>query len=64
MTEKRVKDISMEKIKERFGARELILTVCCVLISLLCAGRIFLLLHRAGNVYTMGIFPLTLLFGL
>lgn len=64
MTEKRVGDISMEKIKERFEARELILTVCCVLISLLCAGRIFLLLHRAGNVYTMGIFPLTLLFGL
>lgn len=64
MTEKQIGDVSMEKIKERFTARELMLTVCCALVSLLCAGRIFLLLHRAGSVYTMGIFPLALLFGL
>ncbi len=64
MTEKQVKDGSMKKIKERFTTQELTLTACCALVSLLCAGRIFLLLHRAGSVYTMGIFPLALLTGL
>ncbi len=54
----------MEKIKERFTPREFVLTVCCALVSLLCAGRIFLLLYQAGSVYTMGIFPMALLFGL
>lgn len=56
--------MSMEKIKERFTARESVLTVCCAIVSLLCAGRIFLLLHSTGSVYTMGIFPLAFLFGL
>lgn len=54
----------MKKLKERFTAQELALTACCGLVSLLCAGRIFLLLRGAGSVYTMGIFPLALLFGL
>lgn len=54
----------MEKRREGFTAREAAVTVCCALISLLCAGRIFLLLRGTGGVYTMGIFPLALLFGL
>lgn len=64
MTEKQGGDVSMEKRKERFTGRELLLTVCCALPALLCAGRIFLLLRGSGSVYTMGIFPLALLFGL
>lgn len=52
----------MEKEKERFTAREAAVTVCCTFAALLCAGRIFLLLREAGGVYTMGIFPLALLF--
>lgn len=54
----------MEKSKEKFTAREAAVTVCCALAPLLCAGRIFLLLRGAGSVYTMGIFPMALLFGL
>lgn len=54
----------MERIKEEFTAREAAVTVCCAFAALLCAGRIFLLLRGAGGVYTMGIFPLALLFGL
>lgn len=54
----------MKKGMERFTARELTVTVCCALAALLCAGRIFLLLRESGHVYTMGIFPLALLFGL
>lgn len=67
MTEKRAGDAAMEKMKIRkreFSVRELVITVCCALAALLCAGRIFLLLRQAGSVYTMGIFPLALLFGL
>jgi len=45
-------------------ARESVFTAVCALAALLCAGRIFLLLLSAGRVYTMGIFPLALLFGL
>ena len=52
----------MNKSKEGFTAGETAVTVCCALLSLLCAGRIFLLLREAGGVYTMGIFPLALLF--
>ncbi len=54
----------MEKRREALPAGKLAVTVCCALASLLCAGRIFLLLRQAGSVYTMGIFPLALLFGL
>lgn len=54
----------MNKRKEGFTAPQAAVTVCCALLSLLCAGRIFLLLRGAGGVYTMGIFPLALLFGL
>lgn len=39
-------------------------TVVCALAALLCAGRIFLFLRGAGEMYTMGIFPMALLFGL
>lgn len=54
----------MDTRKEGFTAREAVVTGCCGLASALCAGRIFLLLRGAGSVYTMGIFPLALLFGL
>lgn len=64
MTKSRDKGVAMKKITERFTARELALTVCCALAALLCAGRIFLLLRGTGSVYTMGIFPMALLFGL
>lgn len=64
MTEKQVGDVAMEKRKEGLTGREPLLTACCALLSLLCAGRIFLLLRGTGSVYTMGIFPLALLFGL
>lgn len=40
------------------------ITAGCALAALICAGRIFLLLLREGHVYTMGIFPMALLFGL
>ena len=54
----------MNKGKEGFTAREAAASAGFAFVSLLCAGRIFLLLHRAGGAYTMGIFPLALLFGL
>lgn len=54
----------MEKKRERFTAQEAVAAVCCALASVLCAGRIFMLLRGTGSVYTMGIFPLALLFGL
>ena len=41
-----------------------VVTAACVLAALLAAGRIFLFLRGAGMVYTMGIFPMALLFGL
>lgn len=40
------------------------ITVTCSLAALLSAGRIFLFLRETGAVYTMGIFPMALLFGL
>lgn len=40
------------------------ITAGCAFAALICAGRIFLLLLREGHVYTMGIFPMALLFGL
>lgn len=54
----------MNKGKEGFTAREAAVSAGFAFVSLLCAGRIFLLLHRADGVYTMGIFPLALLFSL
>lgn len=54
----------MNMKKERVMVRETAVTGCCALASLLCAGRIFLLLRGTGGVYTMGVFPLALLFGL
>lgn len=54
----------MEKTGKNGSARELALTGVTVLLPLVCAGRIFLLLRAQGSVYTMGIFPLALLFGL
>ncbi len=54
----------MESIRNRASVREFVLTVISVLLAAVCGGRIFLLLHAQGNVYTMGIFPLALLFGL
>lgn len=44
--------------------RKSVITAGCALTALLCAVRIFLLLLRDGSVYTMGIFPMALLFGL
>ncbi|MDE7430222.1 MAG: hypothetical protein K2N00_13330, partial [Lachnospiraceae bacterium] len=41
-----------------------VITAVCALAALLSAGRIFLFLRGAGSVYTMGIFPMALLFGL
>lgn len=41
-----------------------VLTAVCMLTALLAALRIFLFLRGTGAVYTMGIFPLALLFGL
>lgn len=41
-----------------------VITAACALAALLSAGRIFLFLRGAGAVYTMGIFPMALLFGL
>lgn len=54
----------MERVKKEVLVRKPVITVGCALAALLCAGRIFLLLLREGHVYTMGIFPLALLFGL
>lgn len=54
----------MGKGKKESGIRESVLTAGCVLAALVCAGRIFFLLLREGHVYTMGIFPLALLFGI
>ena len=46
------------------SVRELVLTGGSAFLSVICAGRIFQLLHAQGNVYTMGILPLAMLFGL
>lgn len=51
-------------MRKRESVRELVLTGISALAALICAGRIFLLLLREGHVYTMGIFPMALLFGL
>ena len=53
----------MEHISKN-RSRELAFTGISAFLALVCAGRIFLLLHAQGAVYTMGIFPLALLFGL
>lgn len=54
----------MEKRKDRFTVREAVVTGVAVAAALLAAGRIALLLWREGSLYTMGIFPLLLLFGI
>lgn len=54
----------MEKIKGGFTAGEAVVTGIAAAAALLVSGRIFLLLYRAGNLYTMGLFPLALLFGI
>ncbi|MDE6603343.1 MAG: hypothetical protein K2K90_14575 [Lachnospiraceae bacterium] len=54
----------MESISKNRSTLELALTGISAFLALVCAGRIFLLLHAQGGVYTMGIFPLALLFGL
>lgn len=54
----------MENIRNHGLSRELVLTGISAFLAIVCAGRIFLLLRAQGNVYTMGIFPLALLFGL
>ncbi len=54
----------MDRTEKERSVRESVLTVVCALAALLCAGRIFYLLLSEGSVYTMGIFPLALLFGL
>ena len=54
----------MESISKNRSARELAFTGIAAFLAAVCAGRIFLLLHGQGSVYTIGIFPLALLFGL
>ncbi len=54
----------MEKIKERFTMREAVVTGVAAAAALLVYGRISLLLWREGSLYTMGIFPMLLLFGI
>lgn len=54
----------MESIRKNASVRELVFTGISAALALICAGRIFLLLLREGHVYTMGIFPMALLFGL
>lgn len=51
-------------MEKKVLTRQSMLTAVSALMALLCAGRIFLLLRAEGNVYTMGIFPMALLFGL
>ncbi len=54
----------MEKIRNHFTAQEAVVTGMAVVAALLSSGRIFLLLRREGSLYTMGLFPLVLLFGI
>ena len=54
----------MESLNKIQSVRETAFTGISAFLALVCAGRIFLLLHAQGSVYTMGIFPLALLFGL
>ena len=54
----------MENIRKKGRTREAALTGTAAVLAVVCAGRIFLLLRGAGSVYTMGIFPMALLFGL
>ena len=54
----------MKSMGKGMSVRELVLTGGSAFLSVICAGRIFQLLHAQGNVYTMGILPLAMLFGL
>lgn len=54
----------MDSIRVKASVRELVVTGISAFLAAVCGGRIFLLLHAQGSVYTMGIFPLALLFGL
>lgn len=54
----------MDKIKNSFTTGEAVITGVAAGAALLAAGRIFLLLYRAGSLYTMGLFPLAVLLGL
>ena len=54
----------MERIGKGTSAREVVCTGISAFLALVCAVRIFLLLYAQGSVYTMGILPLALLFGL
>ena len=54
----------MERIRKSVSMRELALTGISAVLAVVCGGRICLLFHAQGSVYTMGILPLALLFGL
>ncbi len=54
----------MKRIGKGMRTREAALTGISAFLAFVCAGRIFFLLRAQGNVYTMGIFPLALLFGM
>ncbi len=54
----------MDHKRVKVSAREFAITGISAFLSIVCAGRILLLLRAWGSVYTMGIFPLALLFGL
>lgn len=54
----------MEKIRQYFIKKELIITILAACAALAVTCRIFLLLRIDGNLYTMGIFPLAILLGL
>lgn len=51
-------------MRKTASVRELTFTGISAILALGCAARIFFLLLREGHVYTMGIFPMALLFGL
>lgn len=54
----------MEKIKSSFTAGEAVVTGIAAVAPLLASARIFLILHREGRLYTMGLFPLAILLGI
>lgn len=54
----------MKRVGKDVAVREFVIVGISAFLAAACAGRIFLLLYGQGSVYTMGIFPLALLFGL
>lgn len=57
-------EINMKQIKSSYTAKEAVITGLAAVAALLASGRILMLLRREGSLYTMGLFPLALLFGI